>query len=100
MTYHLTKIHEDGYREFKDAGNMSIALRKNDAGDDECKHDSSPIVDYVIRVGSAYGRTFSAQDWWQTSLVTEILSDQYDPISDSRTVIFNTLNSKYEWKSQ
>lgn len=98
MTYHLSKIYPDGYKEFKDSGNMSAAIKTDDVKGLVFECDSSPKVGYVIRVGSSYARTYVAQDWWQTSLVTEILSDE--TVDDSRTVIFNTLNSKYEWISR
>jgi len=53
-----------------------------------------PVVGRAIRVGSLSARSYSAQDWWQTSLVTEILeeTDEY--------VKFKTLSgSTYEWRA-
>lgn len=45
-----------------------------------------------IECGSITARSYSAQDYWLTSLVTEILS-----VNEDRTeVIFKTGNSKYK----
>ena len=42
-------------------------------------------------VGSATARTYSDQDYWLTTPVTEILEDEGD------RVLFKTGNSTYEW---
>ena len=48
-----------------------------------------------MRVGSPFGRTFLAQDWWQTTLITEILEERTE---DGREYVrFKTGNSEYEW---
>jgi hypothetical protein len=56
-----------------------------------------PRVGCGVRVGSPYGRTYSAQDYWQTSPVTEILEET---INDQGywTVKFKTRSSVYTWK--
>jgi len=64
------------------------------------EHNSPPKVGAVIRVGSPYSRSYSAQDWWQTTLITEILeerTDSEDP--DCLYIRFKTGNSEYEWRS-
>jgi hypothetical protein len=44
-----------------------------------------------------FARTYSAQDWWQTSPITEITKEY---VSDDGlwTVEFKTKNSSYVWK--
>ena len=56
-----------------------------------------PKVGCGIRVGSPYGRTYSIQDWWQTSPITEIIEET---INDEGywTVRFKTRSSIYTWK--
>lgn len=60
-------------------------------------NEQYPKVGCGVRVGSFYGRTYSAQDWWQTSPITEILEET---INDEGywTVKFKTRNSVYVWK--
>lgn len=53
---------------------------------------SRPKIGCGVRVGSYYSRSFAAQDWWQTSPITEILEERADYIK------FKTRNSIYEWK--
>ena len=59
--------------------------------------ETYPRVGCGVRVGSPYGRTYSMQDWWQTSPVTEILEES---INDQGywTVKFKTRSSVYTWK--
>jgi hypothetical protein len=55
-------------------------------------YDSRPRVGGAIRVGSINGRTYHHQDWWQTTIIEEILEDTPD------IVRFRTKNSTYTWK--
>lgn len=57
----------------------------------ETKHNSRPAVGGLMRVGSHYARSYSAQDYWQTTLITEILEEREDYVR------FKTGNSEYEW---
>jgi len=50
-----------------------------------------------MRVGSVYARSYSAQDWWQTTVITKILEDTIAE-DGSEYVKFKTGNSIYEWK--
>jgi hypothetical protein len=52
-----------------------------------------PRVGCGVRVGSPYGRTYSSQDWWQTTPITEILVDEPE------YMLFKTKNSTYEWRT-
>lgn len=56
-----------------------------------------PRVGCGVRVGSPYGRSYSSQDWWQTSPVTEILQETIDD-EGHRTMKFKTRSSTYIWK--
>ena len=85
-----------------DSGNMSLAIHLNAGPGDEhiYEHGARPQVGAVMRVGSLSARTFSAQDWWQTTPITEIL-EEWSEDNDSNTidcVRFKTGNSTYVWK--
>jgi hypothetical protein len=56
-----------------------------------------PRVGCGIRVGSPYGRSYSAQDYWQTTPITEITDEWVDEDGFSN-VRFKTKNSTYIWK--
>jgi len=56
-----------------------------------------PRVGCGVRVGSPYGRTYASQDWWQTSPVTEIISETTDE-EGYRSMKFKTRSSTYTWK--
>jgi hypothetical protein len=60
-------------------------------------NETYPRVGCGVRVGSYYARTFSAQDYWQTSPVTEILEEWVDEKGYSH-VKFKTKNSTYVWE--
>lgn len=60
-------------------------------------NEDYPKIGCGVRVGSPYGRTYSMQDWWQTSPVTEILEETIDD-KGYWTVKFKTKNSTYIWK--
>lgn len=76
-----------------DDGPMSDIGRINpETNQPEWKHGERPTVGWVVRVGSPYARSYSAQDWWQTTPVTEILENR------ESYVRFKTGNSEYEWK--
>jgi hypothetical protein len=84
-----------------DSGNMSLAITLNAAPGDEhlYEHGAEPRVGVIMRVGSLSGRTFGAQDWWQTTVITEILEERTDPEDPNFLwVRFKTGNSIYEWK--
>jgi hypothetical protein len=59
--------------------------------------DARPQVGSVLRVGSNFARSYSAQDWWQTTIITEILEDTINE-DGSEYVRFRTGNSIYEWR--
>jgi hypothetical protein len=74
-----------------DSGPMSMMLFPG-ADNSKASFNERPTIGGVIRVGSLTGRTFEAQDWWQTSIIEEILEDT------PNFVRFRTRNSIYEWR--
>lgn len=75
-----------------DCGPMSVQVWVEDG---EYKFESGkPVVGRAIRVGSIIARSYSAQDWFQTSEVVEILEESDDYVK------FKTYSgSTYEWKA-
>jgi hypothetical protein len=59
--------------------------------------ETYPRVGCGVRVGSYMARTYSGQDWWQTSPVTEIL-EEYTDKNGLRSMKFKTKNSVYFWE--
>jgi len=73
-----------------DSGGVSMAIWEED-GEIKTEHNARPRVGVCIQVGSSYARTMQWQDWWQTSYITKILTDEEDK------VVFETRNSIYTW---
>lgn len=97
MTYSLRRTRDGA----GDSGPMSHALFPvyDDDGkimDIERIDNAEPEVGASMRVGSIIGRSYSTQDWWQTTLITEILEAK-DTEEGGRYVRFKTGNSEYEW---
>lgn len=88
-----------------DSGQMSMAIiptydqDNRGISDIEYVHDSRPVIGAAMRVGSIYARSFSAQDWWQTTLITQILEDRVEE-DGTEYVRFKTGNSEYEWEKR
>jgi len=77
-----------------DSGGMSQAIKwKEDGTVDEIVSDR-PTLGCSMRVGSITARSYSDQDWWLTTEVTEILIDEVDYVK------FKTGNSLYEWRAR
>ena len=87
MAYSLTR-EQDGAG---DSGMMSTIFWVED-GTIKYENFARPKVGANIRVGSLYGRSYAAQDYWQTTLITEILEE-----TENR-VRFKTKNSTYLWE--
>jgi len=85
-----------------DSGTMSEVIPiKKVGGKEYLDHSNifygSPIVDHCIRVGSFVARSYSGQDWWMTTPVTEIIINEI--INERRNVKFRTRSgSVYLWK--
>lgn len=76
-----------------DSGGMSLALWLNEKGQVQEEYNARPRIGVVLRVGTVFARSYTAQDWWQTSTITEILQES------ENYVRFRTRNSVYEWST-
>ena len=74
-----------------DSGPLCIALWEED-GELKSELWARPRVGVQIRVGALIARTYEAQDWWQTTEITEIISDTEEEVK------FKTGNSTYTWR--
>jgi len=84
-----------------DSGLMSLAITLNGGPDGEhlYEYNVKPKVGAVMQVGSLFGRSYSPQDYWQTTPITEILEERTDPQDPEFLYVrFKTGNSIYEWK--
>ncbi len=79
-----------------DSGPMCEILDP-DEGYHPIPNETYPRVGCGVRVGSYYARTYTSQDWWQTSPITKILEESIDSCGN-RTVRFKTRSSIYVWK--
>jgi hypothetical protein len=87
-----------------DSGPMSDAVTPiwDDNGklvDKIVEQNARPKVGAAMVVGSPYARTYSRQDWWQTTPITEILDEWIDEETGDDCVRFKTGNSVYIWKA-
>lgn len=75
-----------------DAGPMSMAVWQ-DGTSIETEDNARPRVGVAMRVGTMFARSFQAQDWWQTTIIKEIIKDTPEE------VVFKTLSgSEYTWR--
>lgn len=75
-----------------DSGPMFAIFRSNPkTGKYEYKNNTPPQVGWSVQCGSIYARSFSAQDYWMTTPVTEILEET------DKGGRFKTGNSEYIW---
>ena len=101
MAYWMYALLDDGsVNENKgDSGPISVAHQvKNDKLTGFTKQHAEPELGCCMQVGSPYARSYSAQDWWMTTPVTEIVSRTVDN-DGTITVVFKTKNSTYEWRN-
>lgn len=74
-----------------DQGSRSEAIAWNEDGTFKEIVGHRPTVGCSMLVGSVTARTYSRQDYWLTTVVTEILEEREDYVK------FKTENSIYEW---
>lgn len=87
----LIKIHEDGREEFKDGGARVEAIKYDSSTRIfECIAGYEPIVGCSLLVGSVTARTYSNQDYWLTTEITEIIK------KTKKYWTFKTKNSTYK----
>jgi hypothetical protein len=95
----LIKIHADGTEELKEQGQRVEAIAWNDDGTFKEIVDSKPVVGCSLLVGSVTARSYSSQDYWLTTKVTEIIEEKKDEQGFLEFVKFKTENSLYEIRS-
>ena len=86
----LVKVHPDGREEMKDGGARVEAIKYDVNGKYEGVVGNMPIVGCSLLVGSITARSYSSQDYWLTTTITEILEETSDYI------LFKTENSTYK----
>jgi hypothetical protein len=91
MGYNLQRLSDKR----GDHGFMSEAIEWNEDGSYKQTLGSCPVVGCSMRVGNPFGRTYSSQDWWLTTIVTEIIKEI--KTNDTHYVLFKTQNNLYEW---
>jgi hypothetical protein len=63
--------------------------------------NARPRAGVAMKVGSMFARTYSRQDYWQTTIITEITDEWQDTDEEGKVtecVRFKTGNSTYIWK--
>ena len=88
----LYKIHKDGSTEFKEQGARVEAIAWNEDRTFKEIVANVPTVGCSLLVGSVTARSYSDQDYWLTTVVTEILEES------KLGYKFKTENSIYELK--
>ncbi len=88
MPYSLVRISDRA----GDSGRMSNCIAWNEDGTFKEIVGDRPQVGCSMQVGSALARTYDAQDWWMTTVITEILEET------ETKVRFRTENSEYIWE--
>ena len=78
-----------------DEGSEVQAVRLNEGGKVEIQKTDRPIVGWALKVGSPIARTYSWQDYWMTTPVTEIV--ELVENKEGLYVKFKTGNSLYEF---
>ncbi len=91
----LIKIHPDGRQEFKEQGQRVEAIAWNEDRTFKEVVDTKPVVGCSLLVGSVTARSYSDQDYWLTTIVTEILEEERDEKGYLNFVRFKTKNSEY-----
>lgn len=74
-----------------DSGARVEAIAWNDDGTFKEVVDNKPVVGCSLLVGAVTARSYSGQDYWLTTIVTEILEEREGYIR------FKTGNSEYEF---
>jgi hypothetical protein len=95
----LIKIHSDGREEVKEQGQRVEAIAWNEDRTFKEVIGSVPVIGCSILVGSVTARSYSAQDYWLTTVVTEILEEEKNEEGKYLRVKFKTENSIYELRS-
>ena len=78
-----------------DSGSNVMAIEWNEDGTFKKSKGHRPIIGCSMYVGSVTARSYSKQDYWLTTLVTEILEEKEE--DGLLYVKFKTGNSIYEF---
>lgn len=92
----LIKIHADGREEVKEQGQRVEAIAWNEDKSFKEIVDSKPVVGCSLLVGSVTARSYSVQDYWLTTRVTEIIEEKKADDGYYELIRFKTENSVYE----
>jgi len=102
MAYWMYALREDGsvINHKGDSGPLSAAhkVAKNGKEFEGVTYNAEPQIGCCMQVGTPFSRTFSNQDWWMTTPVTEIVYREVND-DDIVTVVFKTKNSTYKWSN-
>jgi hypothetical protein len=91
----LIKIHPDGRRELKEQGGRIESIAWNEDGTFKEVVGSAPTIGCSMLVGSITARSYSDQDYWLTTKVTEVLEEKWTEDGLLYLVRFRTENSEY-----
>lgn len=90
VSYSLRREKDDA----GDFGDMCMsAYLENDSNKIIYSHDARPEVGATLRVGTMYTGTMKWENWWQTSIITEIIEE-----SENEVKFRTTSGSDYIWK--
>lgn len=93
----LNKILPDGKREFKEQGaRVECIVWKKDGTFKKQIKGGTPTVGCSMLVGSVTARSYSSQDYWLTTPITEIIELRKDENNLIEYCRFKTQNSEYE----
>ena len=93
----LNKLHPDGSREFKESGSrIECIMWKKDGTFKKHVKGGVPTVGGSMLVGSVSARSYSNQDYWLTTPITEIIELKYNKEGLIEYCLFKTENSRYE----
>lgn len=95
----LFKIHADGQEQLKEHGQRIEAIAWNEDGTFKEVIDHKPVIGCSLLVGSITARSYSSQDYWLTTRVTEILEEKMDEDGAYVSIRFRTENSIYELRA-
>lgn len=96
--YYLDKIEPIGDWWAGNHGSMLCPVAWSSDNEMTIETDKNGVIEVgkSVRCGSIVSRRFGDEDWWQTSLVTEILE-----VNEANTYCkFKTMNSVYEARSE
>lgn len=91
MSFHLRRTRDGA----GDSGARSQAIEWNKDGTFSKVLDYKPRLGCSMLVGSITVRSYSEQDWWMTTPITDIIEEINS--DDVHYVKFKTGNSEYEW---